>query len=59
MISGAYPFSSLQNALYMLFVSIRDVSPGALNLKLSLLLYYLLDLGFMPSGSIQELQHGG
>lgn len=46
-IGGAYPFSSLQNMLYMLFITIRDSNEKCWTLKLSLLLYHLLDLDYL------------
>lgn len=49
-IGGAYPFSSLQNMLYMLFITIRDTDTAIWESKLSLLLYYLLDLDYLQPG---------
>ncbi|GAX74297.1 hypothetical protein CEUSTIGMA_g1746.t1 [Chlamydomonas eustigma] len=49
-ISGAYPFSSIQNMLYMLFFTVRDFDSESWEAKLSLLLYYLLDLDFLQPG---------
>lgn len=46
-ISGAYPFASLSGMLFMLFVNIRECDERTMHAKLSLLLYYLLDLGHM------------
>ena len=52
-IAGAYPFSSLQNAVFMLFVTIKEVDAAAFHAKLSLLLYYLMDVGHVggPGGA--------
>jgi hypothetical protein len=46
-ISGAYPFASLSGMLFMLFLNIRECDERMMHSKLSLLLYYLLDLGHM------------
>jgi len=50
MISGAYPFSTLQNMIYMIFLTIRDIDTSTWHNKLALFLYYLTDLDYLPPG---------
>ena len=57
-IGGAYPFASLSGMLYMLFLTIRECDERSVHAKLSLLLYYLLDLGHMQPDQAGARQGG-